>query len=51
VFGKLLQLLRFGCSYQAFADTTGSPTTIRSRRDEWTRRGVFPELPCIVLES
>ncbi|XKK64723.1 hypothetical protein HFP71_38495 [Streptomyces sp. ARC32] len=27
VFDKLLQLLRFGCSYQAIADTTCSATT------------------------
>lgn len=40
VFGKLLQLLRFGCSYQAIADTTCSATTIRNRRDEWIRLGV-----------
>jgi hypothetical protein len=30
VFDKLLQLLHFGCSYQAIAGTTCSPTTIRS---------------------
>ncbi|MEU6655346.1 IS5/IS1182 family transposase, partial [Streptomyces sp. NPDC046900] len=29
VFDKLLQLLRFGCSYEAIADTTCSATTIR----------------------
>lgn len=33
VFEKLLQVLRFGCSYQAIADTTFSATTIRSRRE------------------
>lgn len=30
VFDKLLQLLRFGFSYQAIADTTCSPTNIRN---------------------
>ncbi|GAB3172752.1 hypothetical protein GCM10027162_15710 [Streptomyces incanus] len=44
IFDKLLQLLRFGCSYQAIADTTCSATTIRHRRDEWTRLGLFARL-------
>ncbi|MEL5960067.1 IS5 family transposase [Streptomyces sp. CLV115] len=51
VFDKVLQLLRFGCSYEAIADTTCSATTIRSRRDEWIRLGVFAELKRIALES
>ncbi|MGF1426298.1 IS5 family transposase [Kitasatospora sp. LaBMicrA B282] len=51
VFDKLLQLLRFGCSYQAIADTTCSATTIRNRRDEWIRLGVFARLKQIALQS
>ncbi|MFE5097260.1 transposase [Streptomyces sp. NPDC056638] len=51
VFDKLLQLLRFGCSYQAIADTTCSATTIRNRRDEWIRLGLFARLKQIALES
>jgi transposase len=51
IFDKLLQLLRFGCSYEAIADTTCSATTIRSRRDEWIRLGVFAGLKQIALES
>jgi len=51
VFDKLLQLLRFGCSHQAIADTTCSATTIRNRRDEWIRLGVFARLKQIALES
>lgn len=51
VFDKLLQLLRFGCSYQAISDTTCSATTIRNRRDEWIRLGVFTRLKQIALES
>ncbi|MCW2877261.1 MAG: transposase [Sphaerisporangium sp.] len=43
VFDKLIQVLRFGCSYQAIADTTCSATTIRSRRDEWIKLGVFAQ--------
>jgi transposase len=48
---KLLQLLRFGCSYEALADTTCSATTIRNRRDEWIRLGVFARLRHIALEA
>ncbi len=51
VFDKLLQLLRFGCSYQAIGDTTCSATTIRNRRDEWIRLGLFARLKQIALES
>jgi transposase len=51
VFDKMLQLLRFGCSYQAIADTTCSATTIRNRRDEWIQLGVFAQLKLIALES
>ncbi|MER7838967.1 IS5 family transposase [Streptomyces sp. NPDC096040] len=50
IFDKLLQLLRFGCSYEAIADTTCSATTIRNRRDEWIRLGVFARLKHIALE-
>ncbi|WP_097865745.1 IS5 family transposase [Streptomyces sp. rh34] len=51
IFDKMLQLLRFGCSYEAIADTTCSATTIRSRRDEWIRQGVFARLKQIALDS
>lgn len=51
IFDKMLQLLRFGCSYEAIADTTCSATTIRDRRDEWIRLGVFARLKQIALES
>ncbi|MET9661806.1 IS5 family transposase [Streptomyces sp. NPDC006510] len=51
VFDKMLQLLRFSCSYEAIADTTCSATTIRSRRDEWIRLGVFARLKQIALSS
>lgn len=50
IFGKLLQLLRFGCSYEAVADTTCSATTIRNRRHEWIQLGVFAQLPHVALE-
>jgi transposase len=51
VFDKLLQVLRFGCSYQGIADTTCSATTIRTRRDEWKRLGVFAQLKQIALDA
>ncbi len=51
IFDKMLQLLRFGCSYEAIADTTCSATTIRNRRDEWIRQGLFVRLKQIALES
>ncbi|GAA2280048.1 IS5-like element ISCgl6 family transposase [Kitasatospora cystarginea] len=51
MFDKLLQLLRFGCSYEAIADTTCSATTIRNRRDEWIALGVFVQLKRVALES
>jgi transposase len=51
VFDKLLQVLRFGCSYQAIADTTCSATTIRTRRDEWIKAGVFAQLKQIALDA
>ena len=51
IFDTMLQLLRFGCSYEAIADTTCSATTIRSRRDEWIRQGVFARLKRIALDA
>jgi transposase len=51
VFDKLLQLLRFGCSYEAIADTTCSASTIRNRRDEWIRLGVFSRFKQLALAS
>ena len=51
VFDKLLQVLRFGWSYEGMADTTCSATTIRNRRDEWLRLGVFAQLKQIVLDA
>lgn len=51
VFDKLLQVLRFGCSYQAIADSTCSATTVRTRRDEWIRLGVFAQLKRIAVDA
>ena len=51
VFDKQIQVLRFGCSYEAIADTTCSATTLRDRRDEWIALGVFAQLARIARES
>jgi transposase len=51
VFDKLLQVLRFGCSYRGIADSTCSATTIGDRRDEWIRLGVFTQLRQIALDT
>jgi transposase len=51
VFGKLVQVLRFGCSYEAIADGTCSATTVRSHRGEWIEAGVFARLKQIALEA
>jgi transposase len=51
VFEKLLQVLRFGCSYEAIADSACSATTIRARRDDWIKAGFFARLKQIALEA
>jgi transposase len=51
VFGKLVQVLRLGCSYEAVADGTCGATTIRQRRDEWIRAGIFARLRQIALRA
>ncbi len=42
VFDKLVQVLRFGCSYAGIADTTCSATTIRARAMNGSRSGCSP---------
>jgi transposase len=51
IFEKLIQVLRFGCSYDSIADCTCSATTIRERRDEWIKDGIFAKLKQIARES
>lgn len=51
VFDKLLQVLRFGCSYEGIADVSCSAGTIRNRRDEWIKLGVFAQLKTIALDA
>ena len=51
IFEKLIQVLRFGCSYESIADCTCGATTIRERRDEWIKDGIFADLKTIARES
>ena len=51
IFEKLIQVLRFGCSYVSIADCTCGATTIRERRNEWIRAGIFADLKTIARES
>jgi transposase len=51
IFEKLIQVLRFGCSYESIADCGCSATTIRGRRDEWIKAGIFARLKQIALEA
>ena len=51
IFEKIIQVLRFGCSYVSIADCTCSATTIRERRNEWIKAGIFGKLKQIALDS
>jgi transposase len=51
VFDKLIQVLRFGCSYEGIADHSCSATTLRARRDEWIGLGLFAALARIAREA
>ena len=51
IFDKLVQVLVLGAAYVKIADSSCSATTIRRRRDEWIRAGVFTDLEQICLNS
>jgi transposase len=51
VFDKLIQVLRFGCSYAGIADSTCSATTIRDRRDQWIKAGIFAQFKQLALDA
>jgi transposase len=51
IFEKLIQVLRFGCSYASIANCACGATTIRDRRDEWIKAGIFGRLKQIARES
>lgn len=51
VFEKLVQVLVLGCAYERIADSQCSATTLRTRRDEWIRAGIFSQLEAIALHG
>ena len=51
VFDKLVQALVYGAGYERLADTSCSATTLRRRRDEWIRLGVFDRLKLACLDA
>ncbi len=51
VFDKLVQVLVFGAGYERVADATCSATTMRRRRDEWIRLGIFDRLRLACLDA
>jgi Transposase DDE domain len=40
-----------GCPYEGIADTSCSAGTIRNRRDEWIKLGIFAQLKTIALDA
>ena len=51
MFDKLVQVMWFGCSDEAITDSTCSTGTLRNRRDEWTKAGIFAQLKQIALDA
>ena len=44
-------MLVFGAGYELIADTSCSATTMRRRRDEWIRLGVWDRLRLACLDA
>jgi transposase len=51
LFEKLIQVLRSGCSCEPIAGFACSAATIRERRSEWIKAGIFARLKQIALEA
>jgi transposase len=51
VFDKLVEALVFGAGYERIADAGCSATTMRRRRDEWIRLGVWDRLRLSCLDA
>ena len=51
VFDKLIQALVSGNGSARIADRSCSASTMRRRRDEWTRLGVFDQLRLVALDA
>lgn len=51
VFNKIVEVLVFGGGYERIADDTCSATTMRRRRDEWIRLGIWERLKLACLDA
>lgn len=51
VFDRLVQVLVFGAGYERIADEDCSATTLRRRRDEWIRAGLWAQLRFLALDA
>jgi hypothetical protein len=51
IFGKLIQVLVFGCAYWRIAEESCSESTLRRRRDEWIEAGLMERLREVSLEA
>ena len=51
MFDKLVEALVFGAGYERIAGAACSATTLRRRRDEWIRLGVFDALRLAALDA
>jgi transposase len=51
VFDKLVEVLVYGAGYERIADASCSATTLRRRRDEWIRLGVWDRLRLACLDA
>jgi transposase len=51
VFDKLVEVLVYGAGYERIADGCCAATTLRRRRDEWIRLGVWDRLRLTALDA
>jgi transposase len=51
VFDKLVEALVYGAGYERIADSSCSATSMRRRRDEWIRLGVWHRLKLACLDA
>lgn len=51
VFDKLVEALVYGAGYERIADASCGATTMRRRRDEWIRLGVWDRLRLACLDA
>jgi transposase len=51
VFDKLVEVLVYGAGYEPIADSSCAASTMRRRRDEWIRLGVWDRLRLACLDA